>query len=226
MIFRRPTKYPIEAWGGRIAGHPAFILGNGPSLLENDLALLDGCFSIGINRIYRAFDPTILLWQDRGLYADGLEKILGCSAIKVCRDRCNIDNQFTTFRLTGPSYRWPERPNELFGYGCSGALGVELAVAMGASSVVLLGIDCDYDSSGQTDFYGKNADHNQYTVKNFHAAMSWVAKSCPVPIYCCGRAPYWPRVSLAEAVNQLRPERHSRLQWCARLKVESGAATA
>lgn len=222
MITRRSTKYPIAAWKGRISGHPAFVLGNGPSLLDNDLSLLRGCFTIGINRIYKVFDPIILLWQDTSLMEDGLENILSCSAIKVCRDRCNIDNQFTTFRSEGAKYRLADKPNVLHGFGCSGALGIELAVVMGASSVVLLGMDCDYQD-GKTDFYGVNADHGRYTVKNFHAAMSWVAKTCPVPIHSCGRAPYWPRSDLKQVLDQIQPKEYSRLQWFDRLRLESEA---
>jgi hypothetical protein len=225
MILRRSNRYPIQAWNNCLSGHPVFVIGNGPSLLENDLSLLEGCFTIGINRIYKVFDPIILMWQDRGLMADGIENILDCSAIKVCRDRCDKDGQFTTFSLKGPSYKMTDRPNVLYGFGCSGVLGIELAVSMGASSVVLLGMDCDYQD-GKTDFYGTNADHNRFTVKNFHSAMSWAAKNSPVPIYSCGRAPYWPRLSLSNILDLISPKRYGRLQWYDRLRVESAGLKA
>lgn len=223
MIVRRAERYPIESWGGRIRGHPAFILGNGPSLLENDLSLLDGCFSIGINRIYQVYDPTILLWQDKELSLKNKKAICDCSSIKVCRDRCNAENLFTPFSLSGPSYRISDNPSCLFGYGCSGALGIEMAVAMGAESITLLGIDCDYTPAGETDFYGKNKSHNRFTLKNFHNAIRWAADNCPVPIYCCGRAPFWPRYSLLDVMKILKPVKLGRLQWRRKLRSESVA---
>lgn len=220
-MLRRPQQWHLDRWKDSISGHPAFIVGNGPSLCEHDLNLLDGCFSIGINRAYRIFSPIILLWQDRTFYSDGLANIERCPSIKVCRDKCNIESKFTTFSLSSAAFAWADRPSALYGYGCSGALGAELAVAMGASSLVLLGMDCEYDKSGDTDFYGKNPNHTPGTLRGFQSAMKWISETCPVPVYNCGRAAYWPQRTLRDVLDLLNPAKCSRLHWYTRLRLES-----
>lgn len=218
MIILRKHKYPIESWGNRICGNPVFILGNGPSLIENDLSILDGFFTIGTNRIYKVFDPIVLLWQDKKLLEDGYDEITKSASIKICRKECNTSGEFTGFTLKGPEYSLPTDPSVLHGFGCSGALAVELGVSMGASSVVLLGMDCDYSKDGTTDFYGVNRDHNKFTVGNFHSAMLWVKDNCPVPIYNCGNAPYWEKQNLNEVIGKIKPKRYTRLQWIFNLR--------
>lgn len=39
-----------------------FVLGNGPSLNDYDLGLLDGLMTIGVNRILSAYDPVVHFW--------------------------------------------------------------------------------------------------------------------------------------------------------------------
>tara|TARA_B100000614_G_scaffold262909_1_gene300767 strand:+ start:228890 stop:229609 length:720 start_codon:yes stop_codon:yes gene_type:complete len=224
MKFRERKKYPIEAWSNIIEGHPAFILGNGPSLLENDLTLIEQAFSIGLNRIYQVFDPTILLWQDKGLYRDGIHHLDNCAAIKCCRVAVDREGRWTNFRLESNPYKFHNKPHHLWGFGCSGALGVQLAVAMGANAIVMLGMDCDYEGPDKTDFYGKNEDHRPHTVRNFHKAAKWIQRDCPVPVYNCGRAKYWPRITLEEAVEKTQPTPVTRLQWLSRLSVEGEAS--
>lgn len=37
-------------WAGKLKDVPCFILGNGPSLNDQDLSQLEGLFTLGINR--------------------------------------------------------------------------------------------------------------------------------------------------------------------------------
>jgi len=143
MIFKENNRYPIERWEGILGGEPAFILGNGPSLTDNNLKLLDDCFTIGINRIYLLMDPTILLWQDKGLYKDGIDKLEKCASIKCCRTYVDSEKRWTNFKLESNPYKFTKNPHHLWGFGCSGSLAIQLAYAMGAGSIVLLGMDCE-----------------------------------------------------------------------------------
>lgn len=220
IMFRNYHKFAVSSWSKIISGHPAFILGNGPSLLDNDLSLLDGCFTVGINRAYKVYQSIILMWQDENLYKDGWEDILSSPAIKFCRKQINKENRFETFELITGNFRLTSDPSKLYGNGCSGVLGVELAVAMGASAVVLLGMDCEY-SDGKTDFYGVNTDHTSHSTEGFHAGMRWVKKHCPVPVFNCSTAPYWKSANLMSVIQELKPIRLSRLQWYAKLLLES-----
>ena len=64
-----------EAWStcsGVFGGHPAFILGNGPTLPpKEDLGVLDDFFTVGVNRIwYSGYDPLVVQWTDSEIAAD------------------------------------------------------------------------------------------------------------------------------------------------------------
>jgi hypothetical protein len=218
MIFRnKKTKYSIKSWPDIMRGQVAFILGNGPSLLENDLGLLDGCFTIGINRIFKVFSPTILFWQDPEInksYRDEIERL---ASIKVCRDKCDSSSAFTNFSLEHDPYRFHKTPWRLYGRGCSGGIAIQMAVAMGVRAVVLLGCDCSY-ISGKTDFYGINKFHNAMTLERFNKAMLFTAKNIPVPVFNCSANEYWPRLPLKEAINLSLPERRSKIEMLAILR--------
>ena len=46
----------VRKWKDRLLGVPAFILGNGPSLNDEDIAPLSNYFTIGINRSFYKLD--------------------------------------------------------------------------------------------------------------------------------------------------------------------------
>lgn len=216
MIFRAKSKFPISSWAGRMNGEVAFIVGNGPSLLENDLSLINNCFTIGINRAFRVILPKILIWQDESLYADCYEDIVKLPCAKITKESIDSKNQFTHFVLEHGSFKFGSNPSVMYGGGSTAALSVQLAVAMGFSSIVLLGCDCGY-KNGKTDFYGTNKNHTITTVDNFLAAMDWVSRECPIPVINCGDAPFWPRVSLEAAVGLSQPSKKHHLEWLNKL---------
>ena len=215
MIFRDNVKYETRQWSNILKRrHPVFVLFNGPFLTEHDLSLLENYFTIGINRIFLVFDPTILLWQDKNLYReDGWSQIFHCSAIKYCRKQINFLQCFQSFNLKGNPYSFHLNPEILSGYGCSGALGCQLAYAMGASSIILLGMDCSYSNENKTDFYGNNKDHKPNTLKNFVKAMKWVQSCCKIPVYNCSNIPFLDSMSLEEAIERSKPISFSKLEW-------------
>ena len=70
-----PSLKTIE-WAGRMKSVHCFILGNAPSINDMDLSLLDNYFTIGINRIFYEYDPTVLIWQDLALWVYEKKKVL------------------------------------------------------------------------------------------------------------------------------------------------------
>jgi len=216
MIFRAKSKFPINSWAGRMRGEVAFIIGNGPSLLENDLRLIDDYFTIGINRAFKIILPKILIWQDESLYSDCYEDIVKLPCAKLTKESIDPNNQFTHFALERGSFRFGGNPAILYGGGSTAALSIQLAVAMGFSSIVILGCDCGY-KNGKTDFYGTNKNHTATTVDNFLAAMFWASRECPIPIVNCGDAPYWPRVGLDVAIGLVQPIKRHHFEWLNRL---------
>jgi len=216
-VLRSSVKFPIKRWAGCLEGEPAFVLGNSPSILGEDLTSLEDYFTIGMNRIFKLFEPTILFWQDKGLYEDGLkEKIdkLGC--IKVCREQCDPCKEYTNFRVNAGRYAFVDQPQQLQGYGCSAGIAVQMAVAMGCGSVILLGCDGEY-LNGKTDFYGNNKQHRSHTLRNFSRAYDFIEKECPVPIFNCSTNSRWPRLKLAEVIEELNPSSKAKGQWQAML---------
>lgn len=218
MIFRHPiTKYNIKGWSDILQGQVIFVLGNGPTLTDNNLSLLEPFFTIGINRIFRVFEPTMLFWQDKEMLRSHKQEIDRCPSVKVCRDNIDSNSDYTNFFLDYDPYRFHKTPWHLYGRGCSGGIAVQMAVAMGAKSVVILGCDCNY-INGKTDFYGKNKFHRPHSVVYFRRVMQWTSRHCPVPVFNCSANDYWPKVSLEEAIALSGAEPKSKLEFLSMLR--------
>ena len=168
--------FPTSAskWINSIKGEPAFILGNGPSISDYDLTLLDDFFTLGTNRIFLIYDPTVLIWQDKQIHTNHRKEVDESKSIKICRNIYDKRKEFFNFELKLNPYKFGENTDLLHGRGNTGVLAAQLAVAMGCSSLVLLGTDCSYAEDGRTDFWGKNKDHRKYTLRMCNIAMTWL----------------------------------------------------
>lgn len=213
-IFKRSKAYtvykPLEEWTGLLKGYPAFVLGNSPSLSNYNIKLLDSYFTIGINRIFYVFDPTIHIWQDRKIWRDHNGDILKQKSIKLSKESSDPEKLFINFKHQGGDFKIIPNSYYLCGIGNTGALAAQLAINLGCSSLVLLGMDCKYSDKGDTDFYGKNKDHKTYTLRFCNKGMEWLKKSCPVPIYSCGDSPLWPKIGLEDVIEKISPEKKDR----------------
>lgn len=216
MIFKAKTKFPISSWAGRLFGEPAFIIGNGPSLLENNIKLINNYFTIGTNRAFKVLLPKILIWQDESLYEDCYNEIRKLACVKITKESLDFENIFTHFTLEPGNFVFGKNPSILYGGGSTVVLAIQLAVSLGCSSLILLGCDCNYRGN-KTDFYGENKNHSIGTLSNFLAAMEWVHRECPIPVFNCGDAPYWPRTTLELAVEKTQPKERNHLQWLNKL---------
>ena len=207
--FNKRSYLPLDKWKNLLEGETAFILGNGPSLKDQPLHLLDNYFTIGINRIFYLYNPTILLWQDLNLWRSDKKNILSSNSIKVCRDHADPQHHFMNFSLKMNPSKFNYTPNLLHGRGSSSMITSEFAVSLGCSSIVFLGVDCQYEGTN-TDFYGINKDHKKHTLKLCKNTMKWVFEKCPIPIYNCGDVSYWPKLKLEDVLSRLNPKKHSR----------------
>jgi hypothetical protein len=206
------NRFNLQKWADVLCGETVFIIGNGPSLLEEDMGLLDGRFSIGINRCFRLLDPTILIWQDREMYANnGIDDIRKTKAIKVCSEHIDDHKEFSNFRISKGNFSFNIKSDRLQGLGCTGALAVQLAVSMGAGKIVLLGCDGKYGK--HTDFYGNNPDHKPHTLTNFSRAYRFLKDRCPVEIVNCCANDLWKRSDLKEFVSSMESPKRTRIQW-------------
>ena len=201
---------PLSKWKNILAGHTVFILGNAPGIEKQNLSLLDSYFTIGINRIFYIYDPTILMWQDKQVWTDDKKTILGQKAIKVCGSKAGPRNKFLNFGVKIRPFRFGGDLEVLYGTGNTTALAAQFAVALGCSNIVLLGTDCAYGYKGKTDFYGKNKDHKPYTLKMCNGAMQWLKDDCPVKIYNCSGNKLWKTQNLDRVIKKIQPQKLDR----------------
>lgn len=213
-FFKRSKAYniykPLEEWSGLLKGHPAFILGNSPSLNGYNIDLLNDYFTIGVNRIFYIFDPIIHIWQDKKIWIENKEEILKQKAIKLSKESSDPEKLFINFKHQGGDFKIIPNSYYLCGIGNTGALAAQLAINLGCSHLILLGMDCKYDKNGDTDFYGKNKDHKSYTLRFCNKGMQWLKNNCPVPIYSCGDSPLWPKYKIESVIDSLKPENKGR----------------
>lgn len=149
--------------GGSWHGHPAFIVGGGPSLRGFDFSRLRGRRSIGVNLAFYAFDPTIIFsmdtrflnWifngtYDRGSFPGLRAKFEKTAAYKVWLLTYSASLAEDIFIVpVHKSYQdglgsFTLRYRDGIGHGNnSGYAALNLAVILGANPIYLLGFDCN-----------------------------------------------------------------------------------
>ncbi|MHA2279564.1 MAG: hypothetical protein ACXAC5_01545 [Promethearchaeota archaeon] len=201
---QRHHRYAIRSWVDRLPDIPAFIIGNGPSLIDQPTHLLEDYFSVGVNRAFLKVDPTILLWQDISLWNTEYQTLHNTQALKVSRDVSDPRKIYYNFHLKGGGYKFDTTTTHiLYGRGSSGPLAIQLAVAMGCRPIVLLGMDCARGPNGESDFWGENKHWTDATLPNCLKGLLFVKEQCPVEIYNCGRSNLWPCENLAEIIERM-----------------------
>lgn len=155
---------PDGAWSGK----PCFIVGGGPSLKDFDWTKLKGHRTIGVNRAFERFEPTIIFsmdtdfidWVRNDMYSrvkDGAEtktKFLASKAYKVWlrMTPVKLPENFFIVRVA-KNYFYGLRNftlqsmQEGICHGDnSGYAALNLAVCLGANPIYLLGFDCKHEN--------------------------------------------------------------------------------
>lgn len=166
------TKY----WEKSLKNVPCFLLGNGPSISNQDLSILKDYFTIGINRIFKKIDPTILFWQDLSTWLEHKNEIKKTKAIKLCRKGAETENYCYHFLLKRKNHVLTSSLKYLYGRGNTSALAFQVAYALGCNPIFLIGIDCKYAKNGDTNFYGKNKRHKRHTLPQCVEALKFIKK--------------------------------------------------
>jgi len=164
------------SWTGKMKGVPCFILGNGPSINSiSDMSLLDNYFTIGINRIFYKYDPTILIWQDLALWSQEKTKVMETKSIKYCRvgAAAGIKGGFYGFKLNGREPKITNDINTLYGRGSSGSITYQFAYVLGCDPIILVGMDCQNEGK-LTDFYGNNPMHRRHTLPACEKGLKFI----------------------------------------------------
>jgi len=167
---------PDGAWDNK----PCFIVGGGPSLKNFDWTKLKGYRTIGVNRAFERFEPTIIFSMDTrflnwvvndkyALMKDGAEtktKFMASQAYKVwlCTYTIGLPKEFFIVRVE-KNYFYGLRNFSLSSMRegiChgdnSGYAAINLAVCLGANPIYLLGFDCKHEN-------GKSHWHDGHILK-------------------------------------------------------------
>jgi hypothetical protein len=203
---------PLSEWNNLLKEHTVFILGNSPSISKIKLSLLDNYFTIGVNRIFYLYAPTILMWQDIELWNTEKKRISKQKSIRLSNVLSDPKRVFLNFKVKQGGFKFGNNPKILHGWGNTTALSVQLSINLGCSKIVLLGTDCKYKGK-KTDFYGVNRDHKPHTLEMCKDALKWIKKDSPVPIYNCSENKTWEKMGLKEVISKIKPVKMNRKKY-------------
>lgn len=163
------------AWKGR----RCFIIGGGPSVKKIDLDLLRGELTIGINRAYELLDPSILFGVDGQLWGWVEQGKLGKESKQKFNDYRGYKVWMALHKAFPPDfylidvddrggYRIGSTKSLAFknnsGYGA-----INLAAALGANPIYLLGFDMHGDRQGKQKWWheGYPVDYGENIYKTY-----------------------------------------------------------
>lgn len=157
MINEKTDLLVSGSWRGR----SCFVIGGGPSLRGFNFDSLKGKLTIGTNRAFEFFDPTILLaiderfyrWVYDGKYGeDARRKLFNYTGLKV-GIRISAPHVQGVHEIKSLGVSGPIMPIEegIYHGNNSGYSAVALALALGAAPVYVMGIDLRYD--GETSHF-------------------------------------------------------------------------
>lgn len=173
----------IAYWQGlanKHAGHPCFVIGNGPSLKVADLDRLKGFTTIASNKIFLAFEetdwrPSYYTIGDPILWEKIAEEICGMFDFVHSPDyitkKGNLDN-FVTWRSLWPNELDEGEPNRFSSNGAWGFFGghtitfenLQFAAHLGCDPIYIIGCDHFYEGEagvphGQVVAAGPRSNH-------------------------------------------------------------------
>lgn len=214
MIYKRLKYNAIKSrikpkkWTRILLDEPCFILGNGPSLIDENIHFLqEKYFTIGINSSCDLFDSTLLMWQDIEFFYSKRKILSSLKSILFCRDTSDPMNLAYHFSLEGGGFSLPRNASVLYGRGSTGPLAFQLAYILGCNPIVLLGFDCK-SRDGKTDFYGINKFHKTHTMNSCKRGLKWL-KDCQFErkiINCSDNLVFSERSKLTDVVEELKKD--------------------
>lgn len=167
---------------GMWAGKRCFVIAGGPSLKGFDFSILENELTIGVNRVYEKFDCNILFAMDGRFYKWILEGKYGTEAknrflsFQGCKfwldvSNLNLNNVFYAKAIgrTGMSFKLEDG---LYHGNNSGFGALNLAVALGANPIYLLGFDMKFSKDGSGHYHdGHPAAFKESMMKSFPKAF-------------------------------------------------------
>jgi hypothetical protein len=167
-------------------GERCFILGNGPSLRQTDLARLRGEFTFGLNRIY-------LLFPELGFTTSWLVSVNDLVLEQCAGEIAALDlTKFITWRArrsfardpraifldtdyTGAEKFAPNAAGRIFEGFTVTYVALQLAFHMGFSEAILVGVDHSFATQGPANqaVVSQGDDPNHFAPDYFGAGFRW-----------------------------------------------------
>jgi hypothetical protein len=180
------NKTRLEAWRNRFQGERCFVVGNGPSLRNTDLSKLAGEFTLGMNRIYLAFDEydfkTSCLVSVNDLVLEQCHQDLAALDLPkfvTWRARRFFEADESTLFLD-TDYTPPEDFNgdatgRLFEGFTVTYVCLQLAYFMGFSQAILIGVDHNFATKGPANAVvtSEGDDPNHFSAQYFGKGFRW-----------------------------------------------------
>lgn len=183
------SKHRIAKYQDRYLGERCFVIGNGPSLQNTDLSLLEDEYTFGMNRIYLAFQDwgfrTSFLVSVNDLVVEqcqedfhelDLPKFFSWRSHDLLFPREEPDHQSHFLYTTYTGAKFNTRIRSRFWEGATVTyVCLQLAFCMGFSEVILIGVDHSFDTMGKANqtVVSKGDDPNHFSPQYFGKGFRW-----------------------------------------------------
>lgn len=195
-------------------GRPCVVVAGGPSLKGFDWARLEDKNVIAINRAYEFLPRAeVLYWSDEKfwrLHRDQLNAHPALWKATLARGYAEEDllpKTVKQYRVTGVAGFDPA-PGCIRHGNSSGFAAIHLAAHLGASSIILLGLDMKHGANGETHFHGGHG-RRHYEESLTELMLPWF-KTLAAPLAAAGISvinaspasalTVWPRVTIDEGL--------------------------
>jgi len=133
------------------------VIGTGPSLTQSDVDYCRGLPTIAVNNAYTLAPWANILYAADARWWKAYGGAQGFAGQRICSDSSDwiIPPSYLSLSVTSSCGGLHRDPSHLNGPN-SGHQAVNMAVHLGASRIVLLGMDCRPNSKGKTHFFGRH----------------------------------------------------------------------
>jgi hypothetical protein len=176
----------LESYRDLHLGKRCFILGNGPSLKNTDLSLLDDEITFGLNRIYLLFDEskfqsTYLVSVNTLVIEQCAEEIQSLEMPKFltwrARNWLSEDENiiFLDTDYTGEPSFSKDMTRRVFEGSTVTYVALQLAYYMGFEEVILIGVDHNFKTQGTANeaIVSEGDDPNHFAPNYFGKGFRW-----------------------------------------------------
>ncbi len=180
------NKARLNALAGSHKGERCFLIGNGPSLRNTDLSLLKNDFTIGLNRIYLAFEQyhfkTSCLVSVNDLVLEQCHAEMNALDLPIfvtwrARQwfKASDHVHFLDTDFTGAENFSADATGRLYEGFTVTYVGMQLAYFMGFSEVILIGVDHNFATKGEANkkVISEGDDPNHFAPNYFGKGFVW-----------------------------------------------------